>query len=384
MKKKVILLLMMSLVLLTFAACSNDEAANDLPLNKELMKLMPNEGFRWAYRGAAEYYHEMDLKSITEDEKEIIYKVEGEVEDVVSGEQATDYTISLFYKIMGDSVIQTKTAPMMLDSEYDELTIIKAPLEKGTKWTEQVKNQEGKKVTLEGEIIQVDEDERGNIYKVTYVDKKTGYSETRKIMENFGVIAFTKLVEIDGKNFSQGYGLYGSGSGYLKSADTETDEPVDNEETDATETETDSETDTTDTDATDTGSSETGDSDTTSDTSQEDDKKDEEQAVRNALVEFNDAWIEYVNNDNQAYFDLITSNGVAYKNAKNFNRTGLTEKFLVMKINQVNVSGSYATAKVYEEIQKTKDGSTTVAKYNWIYSLKKIDGKWLIDGYTKQ
>ena len=386
MKKKVILLLIMSLVLFSFAACSKDKAAEDLPLNKELMKLMPDEGFRWAHRGAAEYYHEMDLKSITEDEKEIIYKVEGEVEDVVSGEQAKDYSIELFYKIVGDSMIQTKVAPMMLDSEYDELTIIKAPLEKGTKWTEQVKNQDGKKVTLEGEIIQVTADDRGNIYKVTYVDKKTGYSETRKIMETLGVIAFTKLVEIEGQPYSQGYGLYGSGSGYLKSNnDSDTSEEL------ITETETDADSDSdatetdTDSDATETESSETdSDDDTSTETTTEDDDKDEEQEVRNALVEFNDAWIEYVNNDNQGYFNLITTDGVAYRNAKKFNRTGLTEKFLVMKINQVSVSGSYATAKVYEEIQKTKDGNTTVAKYNWIYNLKKIDGKWLIDGYSKQ
>jgi len=229
-------------------------------------------------------------------------------------------------------------------------------------------------------------DDRGNIYKVTYVDKKTGYSETRKIMETLGVIAFTKLVEIEGQPYSQGYGLYGSGSGYLKSNnDSDTSEEL------ITETETDADSDSdatetdTDSDATETESSETdSDDDTSTETTTEDDDKDEEQEVRNALVEFNDAWIEYVNNDNQGYFNLITTDGVAYRNAKKFNRTGLTEKFLVMKINQVSVSGSYATAKVYEEIQKTKDGNTTVAKYNWIYNLKKIDGKWLIDGYSKQ
>lgn len=388
MKKYLIILLSILLVFFTFASCSKDTADENLPLNKDLMKLMPNEGFRWAYNGAAEYYHEMNLTAITEDEKEVIYQVKGEVEDVVSGDQKADYNIELFYKIVGNSVKQVKTAPMMLDSEYDELTIIKAPLEAGTKWTEQVKDQDGKKVTLEGEITEVKEDERGNIYRVSYKNKKTGYTETRKIMENFGVIAFTKLVEIDGKNFSQGYGLYGSGSGYVSVEETddnttttdlsETDDTTDTTETDAS-TDASSETDTTTSETTEDSTSTPTDT-----TTEEDDEKDEEQAVRNALVDFNDAWIDYVNDGNKAYFNHITSDGVAYNNAKNFNTKGLTEKFIVMKINQVNVAGNTATAKVYEEIQKTKDGNVTVAKYNWIYNLVKKDGKWLIDGYKKQ
>lgn len=383
MKKLLLVLLMISMVFFAFASCSKDTADEDLPLNKDLMKLMPKEGFRWAYNGPAEYYHEMDLISITEDEKEIIYKINGEVEDVVSGDQQADYNIELFYKIVGNSMRQIKTAPMMLDSEYDELIIIKAPLEVGTKWTEQVKDQNGKKVTLESEIIEVDEDDRGNIYLVSYMNKKTNYTETRKVMENFGVIAFTKLVELDGEKFTQGYGLHGSASGYVSQAtETDTDTSAEETSTEDTTTEDSNTEDTTEDTSTEDTTEES--TETTDTTTEEDTQKDEEQAVRNALVDFNDAWIEYVNNDDDAFFDHITKSGVAYKNAKGFDTNGLTEKFLVMKINQVNVAGNTATAKVYEEIQKNKNGNVTVAKYNWIYNLIKTDGKWLIDGYKKQ
>ncbi|MBI9013934.1 MAG: hypothetical protein JEZ08_16990 [Clostridiales bacterium] len=385
MQKKIIMFLVMIVLVFSFVACSKDTEADDLPLNEELVKLMPTEGFKWAYNGAAEYYHEMVLDSITSDDKQAIYKVVGEVQDVSSGETNKDYTIELYYEIDGNSIKQRKTAEMMLDSEYDVLTLIQTPLEKGTKWSEEVKDQSGKKVTIDAEIIEVEEKEQGLVYKVSYKDKKSGYSESRKIMEKYGVIAFTKLVEIDGKAFPYGYGLYGLGSGYMaktEPADTteDTDSTEETEEIDSTEntdsTETTDSNDNTDT----TESTESSESSSSTETS----SSDEKEVIKNRMIDFNDAWIEYVNNNDQSYFNYITSDGVAYKNAKGFNRTGLTEKFLEMRVNQINIAGNTATAKVYEEIEKTKDGNVTIAKYNWIYNLVKKNGVWLIDGYKKQ
>lgn len=388
MKKTLVMLLVMIVLVFSFVACSKDKVSEDLPLNQDLVKLMPKESFKWAYNGAAEYYHEMVLESITMDEKQAIFKVTGEVEDVSNGEGDKDYNIELFYEINGDSIIQNKTAPMMLDSEYDRITIIKAPLETGNKWTEDVKDQSGKKVTIEATIVEVVDEDQGKIYRVEYKNKKNGYAESRKIMENFGVIAFTKLVEVDNQAFTYGYGLYGLGSGYIAATDKDTAE-TDSTDTDSTEADT-SETDSTetDTDTTETDSSETDSTETDStetDTTEEDTSEaDEKAVVKQRLIAFNDAWIEYVNNNNQNFFDYVTSDGVAYKNAKGFNRTGLTEKFLEMRVNQINIAGNTATAKVYEEIQKTKDGKVTIAKYNWIYNLEKKNGVWLIDGYKKQ
>lgn len=379
MQKKIIVFLVMSVLIFSFVACSKDKEAEDLPLNEELVKLMPTEGFKWAYNGVAEYYHEMVLDSVTSDEKQAIYKVTGEVQDVSSGETNKNYTIELYYEIDGNSIKQRKTAEMMLDSEYDVLTLIQTPLEKGTKWSEEVKDQSGKKVTINAEIIDVEENEQGLVYKVSYKDKKSGYSESRKIMEKYGVVAFAKLVEIDGKGFSYGYALYGLGSGYI--AKTEPTDTTDNAEgTDSTDTtETSDSTDTTD------SSESTENSDSSNETdSSESSITDEKEVIRNRMIDFNDAWIEFVNNNDQSYFNYITSDGVAYNNAKGFNRTGLTEKFLDMRVNQINIAGNTATVKAYEEIQKTKDGNVTVAKYNWIYNLVKKNDVWLIDGYKKQ
>lgn len=371
------MLLLMIVMVFSFMACSKDEPAEDLPLNQDLINLLPKEGFKWAYNGAAKYYHEMVLESISADEKQAIFKVTGEVEDISSGEGKKDYAIDLYYEISGNSLKQRKTAPMMLDSEYDVITIIKAPLEVGTKWTEEVKDQSGKKVTIEASIYEIEENKKGKIYKVSYKNKKTGYAESRKIMENLGVISFTKRIEIDGQAFTYGYGLYGLGSGYIAKTETNDTDATDvietTDTTDSTDTTSESTTESTD------STSETK-TESTTDTSAEDEKA----VIKSRIIAFNDSWIEFVNNNNQSYFDYITSDGDAYKNAQGFNRSGLTEKFLEMRVNQINISGQTATAKVYEEIQKTKDGKVTVAKYNWIYNLVKKNGVWLIDGYKKQ
>jgi hypothetical protein len=387
MHKKQILLLILTLIIFALVGCKADEPVSDLPLNQDLVNLMPKEGFKWAYHGPSEYYHEMVLESITEDASQATYKIVGEVRDVSSGEDSRDHSIQVFYQINGDSIIQMKTAEAMLDSEYDQLTIIKTPLETGTTWVDEITDKNGKKQTIQGEIIEITEAEDGNVYKVVYTNKKQKYSESRKIKEGYGILAFTKAVEIDGEKFSYGYGLYGKESGYGKNIDG--DVAVDDQEDPVTdETDTDTPTSDEDTDeSVDDSQDEATDENTDESNDESEDEVDaatEEIKVKDTIEAFNAAWIRYVNEDDQSFFDYVTTNGVAYKNAKNFNKEGLTEEFLKMNITQVIVNGNTATAKVYEEIKKTKDGDVSVAKYNWLYDLVKKDGQWFVNGYQKQ
>lgn len=391
MKKKILLFVLIAVLAFTFTACKSDEAVVSDELNQDLLKLLPNEGFQWAYIGPAEYYHEMRLETITADAAQAIYKVTGEVEDVSNGEGNKNYTIELYYEIGPDSIVQKKTAETMLDSEYDTLTLIKTPLEVNNKWTESVTDQNGKKQTIEGSIIEISETDEGNIYKVVYKNSKTGYVESRKILEGIGVIAFTKAVEIDGEQYQYGYGLYGKSSGYIAkentTSDVATDDTTDSTETDTTDATTDGEddTDATTDDSTDDSTTDATEEDsTTAEPEEKEDTVNEEIEVKAAITTFNDAWIDYVNNGNQDYFNYVVKNGQAYNSGKNFNRDGLTEEFIVMNVGQVIVNGSTATAKVYEEIKKTKGDDVSIAKYNWLYDLVKRDGKWLINGYRKQ
>lgn len=380
MHKKVLIFILMALLIMSLTSCKKDEVAGEAILNQELLKLLPTEGFQWAYIGPSEYYHEMTLDTIISDASEATYHVTGEVEDVSEGEVTKNYDIDLYYQVNSNSIVQIKTAEMMLDSEYDQITLIKTPLELETSWTEEVKDNNGKKQTIEAEIIEITENDEGTIYKVIYKNKRTGYSESRKIMEGLGVIAFTKAVEIAGDKHQYGYGLYGKNSGYIVSEDKGSDDSED--PTDAEETNTDEETANNPSD----DAEEPGDNTAEPEEPTDDpvDTVNEEVAVKNTITAFNDAWIRYVNENDQSFFNYVTTNGVAYQNAKNFKRTGLTEEFLQMDVNQVIVNGNTATAKVYEEIKKTKDGDVTIAKYNWLYDLVKRDGEWLVNGYKKQ
>lgn len=388
MHKKIAIIMMVLVMVLSLAACkSSDEPASDGLLNEDLVKLLPNEGFSWAYIGGAEYYHEMTLDSITKDEHQAIYKITGEVDDVSGNGSESDYKLEIFYEINSDSIVQRKTEQMMLDSEYDEITLIKAPLQEGTTWSEEIIDRDGKKQTINAEIYEVTQEEKGTMYKVLYQNPKTGYLESRKIMEGYGVVAFSQSVEIDGQKFQYGYGLYGKKSGYLEVTNEDVVEDTTDQSDDGDQADQSSDGDATDSNE---GTDEPADTDTEETTGSEDQGEDavetvdESEAVRAAIQSFNDAWIDYVNNNNRAFFNYVVENSTAYNNAVKFDRTGLTEKFLKMDIGRPTVNGKVATVKVYEEIQKTKDGDVSVAKYNWLYELVKVDGKWLVKSYSKQ
>lgn len=363
MLKRIMFLMFILVLVFSFISCSSNEDTTEKILNQELMKLLPDEGFTWAYIGPT-YYHEMQLESILVENSEAIYKISGEVEDVSNGELNKNYNINLYYIVNNDSIRQDKTEETMLDSEFDSITLIKTPLEIGNNWSEVVKDNEGNKVTVVGEIIDIIETDNGTEYKVVYKDKKSDYSESRKIMEGYGVIAFTKAVEIEGEKFSYGYGLYGKNSGYLKS--DEVSSLIDSEESNEIIE----------------GSVET--IEESEEIVEESGEINEEQIIRDTIKNFNDSWIEYVNNDDESFFDYVVLNGVAYKNAMNFNKDNLTEKFLKMEISSVFIDNNVATVKVYEEIEKNNNGDISIVKYNWLYNLVKKDGIWLVNGYNKQ
>lgn len=384
MQKKIIYIIM-GILILSLVACGSDKDTDATLVDSELIELLPNEGFKWAYVGPAEYYHEMVLDSITGDDAQKIYRISGEVEDKSGGDSNADYAIDLYYEVNSDSIVQRINSDMALDNNFEALTLIKTPLEVGNKWTETIKDKTGKKITLESEIFFVEKSDNGMLYKVSYTDKKSDYSETRHILKGYGVIVFTQKVMIDAEEFNYGYGLFGKESGYNKIeevADVEDDttdsSSDDTSSTDSTESsETEESTDTSD-------SEETTDTSDTNDTVTEDTSAEDEAAVKLAIENFNDAWIKFVNENDQSIYSYVVVNGVAYNNAKKFDKVGLSEKFLVMNVNQVTVNGNKATAKVREEIEKTQNNEVTIAKYNWIYDLIKKDGKWLVNGYKKQ
>lgn len=299
-KKMSIVLLIVAMIFTLIACKADDEAPKEL--NEALVKLMPEENFKWAYIGKDEYYHEMVLESITTSEIEYIYKVTGSVQENSTSGSADDFNIELYYEIKGDSIKQIKTAPMMLDSEYDRMTLIKAPLEVGTKWTEEVRDFNDEKQTIHGEIIKATETEKGMLYEVFYKNPKIEYSESRQIVEGLGVVAFTKVIGSGDQRAQYGYGLYGRNSGYISASDTQTPDSTGDSDSLESDLEDGETTDSEDVAVIDLEEDAVDDGE---DTEPDAVVVDEAFEVEKTIIAFNNAWIKYVNDDNQDFLIML-------------------------------------------------------------------------------
>ncbi|MCR3957033.1 MAG: S-layer homology domain-containing protein [Gudongella sp.] len=180
----------------------------------ELGDLLPNyNNYGWTYHGSVEYGHDMEIKSIIIGDASTDYIIQGDVHDMSGGESDSDYSLNLEYSIQSDVIIQTKTEEMMLDSDYDEIELIRTPLEKGNTWNQEVSNPEGGETTLKSTITSVEDTEDGRIFTVIYEDINSDYYEERRIQEGVGVISFVKLMNLEDDSYPMGYSIYETGSG---------------------------------------------------------------------------------------------------------------------------------------------------------------------------
>lgn len=107
----------------------------------------------------------------------------------------------------------------------------------------------------------------------------------------------------------------------------------------------------------------------------------DKEAVK-ALVDFNSAWIEFVNTGDKAVLDMTKKDSTAYKNITNYSKAGkLKENFEVLKIGEVRQGAKGFYVWAHEEIQKTEGGSTKVAKYDYVYYMEPIDNRMKIVKY---
>lgn len=180
-----------------------------------MMSLLPERsGYVWTHNGTAEYTHFLKLDSIISHDSNINYKVSGHVEDVSSGESENNLGISLEYKVKPNVIIQTKQEEQMLDSDFDEIEIIRGPLIENNTWTQQVIDKDGNQRTLTCTIDEIQDDNGLKIYLVSYNEQGTDYYEKREIKQGVGTIAFEKSMLTDDGPFPIGYFLNYSYTGY--------------------------------------------------------------------------------------------------------------------------------------------------------------------------
>ncbi|MCX8128869.1 MAG: hypothetical protein N3I35_02070 [Clostridia bacterium] len=198
-----------------------DSKQKYLQINRQLTALLPDkENYKWIYNGFAEYGHTMVLKSINKSAKETIYITEGTVEDVSGGEAGKEpgyYNLGIKYTVREGVLYQIKNEQAMMDSIFDTIELIRAPLNKNNKWIQNLTDKSGKKYVVECEITDIGQENNLKVYTVSYKDTGSDYYEIRKIMEGTGVISFAKQWEDqDNNQFEIGYSLYSEASGYYK------------------------------------------------------------------------------------------------------------------------------------------------------------------------
>lgn len=226
-KNRPALALLLGIMLLALMGCAltgtGDHPAEPEPLadefqleNQALARLLPErENYTWIYSGFVEYGHRMNLDSISEADSNIVYNITGQVDDPSDGEaQHRNFNLQVTYLIENGVLTQIKRESAMLDSKFDNLELVRYPLEVGTTWEQQVVSPEGNAATLECTIESIRVDNGKNVYTIMYKEQGTDYFEKREIKEGTGILLFEKLLELDDLSFPAGYYLYEEMSGY--------------------------------------------------------------------------------------------------------------------------------------------------------------------------
>ncbi len=186
----------------------------DLQTESEIRKLYPaNEGYEWIYNGLAEYGHTMKLDKITETENGLQYRIKGTFQSASGFPPTEEDRFTIDYILTDSSIREVVVKPGRLPHKITEFDLIRAPLKKGTKWSEEVLI-EGKKALLSSEIIDEGTDERSSkYYTIRFKAPLEGfpnntYVETRTLKEGIGIKYFENTFN---KEILFNYGVFEPG-----------------------------------------------------------------------------------------------------------------------------------------------------------------------------
>lgn len=210
--------IVLAVVVFLFGGCTDRDGSQGTAdemtsANAALAEMLPDkEGFTWVYNGFAEYGHRMVLERINRQDGQILYSISGDVEDVSGGESDKDFSIELEYIIKDGVWVQKKREQVMLDSVSDNIQLLKAPLEQGTRWDQKVVAEDGNEIDLACQITEIKEENGKRLVTVLYEDKNGDYFERRTFKEGVGVISLEKLFQSQGESFTVGYTLFETAS----------------------------------------------------------------------------------------------------------------------------------------------------------------------------
>lgn len=336
MLRKMGLIILVTMISLSICACQKDEADSTVIIagnyDSKLAELFPTaEGTKWEYYGTGDYAQHMTLDKVYEVNSQKVLKIKGEVDDLSGGDSNLDYGLEVTYSIESDRVKQSKISDVMMDSEYDQLTLIMSPLVVGTTWSEETVDSQGKKIKVQGEIIEIEEADEGTIYKVLYTESHSDYSEVRKIQKGKGVIDFIKTLKYQDQTLEISYHLY-----RLLPPDEKKEVVVDPAEVNK---------------------------------------------IKGVIFKYDELWIDFVNHGDTGIMDYVASGSAVESMISNYVRDQTRQKYLSIEVGEVIISGNQAKAKVYEKIQQDRDSVSEIFEYNWEYTLIKIGEQWYLQSY---
>lgn len=156
----------------------------------------------------------MELDQVTTNGGQTTYRVSGLVDDVSGGEAPGSFEFALTYQIERGRLVQTLSSDSrLLDNRFPTLELMRAPLQRGSRWTQMVADQDGQQVELQSTIVEVSDDNGSALYRIRYEDTDSEYWEERVIRQGAGVVSVELLYE-DIEDFTLGYALYDRASGY--------------------------------------------------------------------------------------------------------------------------------------------------------------------------
>lgn len=103
--------------------------------------------------------------------------------------------------------------------------------------------------------------------------------------------------------------------------------------------------------------------------------------LRQSVIDFNNAWLEYINNGDRSVFNYAENGSEVYNSSISFNKNGLKERFLKMLIKDVRKGNDAYYVWTHEKIEEIRNGDSKIEECHWIYKIKKIDDKFYLSEY---
>ena len=197
LKKVAITVILLTVTL--FSGCGINSNIN-ITSDARLMAFLPVNGDEFS--GDGDYFHVSKQIDLGKEDGFDIAFVEGEVKNNFIGGTGFDYNFIITLKVTNQEIIQSYEGNHLNESDFDEVVLLKLPLELNKSWTFTTKNKAGKKQKVTATITDVFNSGKG--IKVRY-ETKDGYYEERTIYEKHGVVDFVRQVNYKNVSTVTGY-----------------------------------------------------------------------------------------------------------------------------------------------------------------------------------